>query len=210
MRSTDRLGCRRSWITSLTFVLLGGVLLIAPPARAADKSAERRNGATCDNPESHAADFEDSVTRIIENEKDLRNKIVELRKLQLAHPAEFSWKLHNELRHLYNDLDDAEAARQSDILLHHSPMDGYILSILSDWNLDKDPHTAIAALLRHARSAPGCTYLKAACWVKVAELYRGLADEAASNFYYHKVLSLEGLEESAYTQRAEKALGLSK
>ncbi len=92
-----------------------------------------------------------------------------------ARPGQFSWSVHNELRHHYLPISEDMSRRHADILLAHSVMDSYILHTLSDWHLTdnhspRNPHHAISVLLNNANQYGHYVHLNAACRIKAAEV----------------------------------------
>lgn len=122
-----------------------------------------------------------------------QQRIAEL-EAQLAKSKRFDFGVHNELRHLYNDIDPKRAMHHCDVIFKHSPMHGYILDILAGW--EKDPGRAAANLKAAAERYPDFRYLRAACWLKAAQL----SDDKA---LYRRVQKL-GLPD--YTGLAERGL----
>lgn len=161
-----------------------------------------------DNPSIGTTELDGEIEAIIKSAADREVQIILLGKLQRKFANQFSWKLHNELRHLYSFEQPAQALKQCDLLLAHSVMDDYILKILSGWELGKQPKKAIAKLLRSARSTHGCEHVQAACWLQVGDLYRELGALTSADLYYHKVLNQEGMISSPYQTLAEQRLGL--
>lgn len=94
----------------------------------------------------------------------------------------------------------------SDIILRHSPMDGYILSILSGWQIDKDTSSALANLRMNAQAFPGLRFVAAACFLKIGDLYsvEGNLNEAKSS--YLKVAEDKSFDMAQYRVRAEERL----
>jgi hypothetical protein len=121
-------------------------------------------------------------------------------------PEAFDWKAHNELRHQYADTDPRKSHEQSDIILQHSVMDPYIVSILSGWQLDRDPQLAIVNLLQTAERYPDLRFVVAACRVKAGDLYKVGDDHHAAKRSYALVLSDERPGLTAYRQLAEMRL----
>lgn len=117
---------------------------------------------------------------------DAQNKINELEAKLKAKPGEFDWGLHNELRHLYAGKDEKKSYQHIDIILRNAPMDGYMLGILG--GDDKDKPKAVRNLLAKADKYPEFTFIRAACWLKAAEL----EGEAKSKALLQKVADLKG------------------
>ncbi len=89
-----------------------------------------------------------------------------------AHPQTFSWRAHNELRHLYSFTDTAKSIQQVDIILAHSFMDSYMLNVLSDFQMGKDNDVAAVELLDKANRYASSPFLRAACLLQAAEIRR--------------------------------------
>lgn len=157
---------------------------------------------------SESVDLNAEIDAVIKSPADAETQIFLLHKLQRKYANQFSPKLHNELRHLYSFSQPEECWKQCDLLLSHAVMDEYILSTLCGWELHKDPKKAIPNLLRTARGAKGCEFVKAACWLRVGDLYQQLGDTLTANLYYHKVLNQDGVISSPYLTLAERKLGL--
>jgi hypothetical protein len=88
-----------------------------------------------------------------------------------TNPRTFSWKAHNELRHLYiTNGEEVRSMQQADIILAHSLMDNYMLHILSDWQLHKDDNAAFRALMNKANRYRSLRFLRIACLLQSAQI----------------------------------------
>ena len=128
------------------------------------------------------------IDNILQSEESQDMKIKKLEALLAQHSGGFSWKLHNELRHLYAALDEQKALEHCDIILRHSCMDDYILSILSEWQIGKDTQRAIVNLEQWATRYPEMPCMQAACWIKAGDLYQEMKDTASSVSCYEKIM----------------------
>lgn len=112
--------------------------------------------------------------------EEIRAREAQLR----AHPDRFSWAVHNELRHLYGDINEHESRRHADIILQHTVMDDYILNTLSDWHFTDhyhyDPDAGVTVLLDTAARYRDLPHLWAACYLRAAQgrMSQGKADIA--------------------------------
>jgi hypothetical protein len=94
----------------------------------------------------------------------------------------------------------------SDVILQHSPMDDYILNILSGGQIEKNASTARANLLTNAQSFPDLRFIAAACFLKVGDLYslEGNLNEAKSS--YLKIAGDKSSDMTQYRVLAEERL----
>jgi len=99
----------------------------------------------------------------------------------------FNWKVHNELRHLYSNIDEEKALYHSDVILKNSLMDDYILKILSKWQLGKDPWKAKNNLLELTTTYPKMRFVRAAVWMAVGDLFAREDQRKRATEYYGKV-----------------------
>ncbi|MEM6526671.1 MAG: hypothetical protein AAF653_00160 [Chloroflexota bacterium] len=119
---------------------------------------------------------------------DLPEVIVALEKEVAAHPGQFIWSLHNELRHQYINVDEATSRKHADIILKHSFMDGYILSTLNDWHIDHgNPHDGIVTLTANAYRYDYLVHLHTACLVRAGMEYREYLMTAEANDLFRRV-----------------------
>ena len=123
--------------------------------------------------EQRAAAIAAEVKVIATSTQTDNQKLAALHRLQSRHPSTFSWKLHNELRHMYAVSDERASMGHCDIILQHSPNDRYVLNILSDWKLGKDAMGAADALEAKADRYADLPHLVAACLTKARSLRRG-------------------------------------
>lgn len=131
-------------------------------------------------------------------------KIVALERQLEKEEGRFNWVVHNELRHLYGGFDDRQAFYHCDVLLKHSMMDDYILSILSSWEIKDNRPKAVANLTAAAGKYREFVYVSAACLIKAAELDDD-SDRAAG--LYKQVIDMRGPNLVAYRKVAETGLG---
>ena len=145
-------------------------------------------------PKNREAEAENDLPKIQEGEP-VDSQIVKWESYLRDHPAIFSWKAHNELRHLYGGRDERKSLAHSDIILEHSLADDYVLKILSGWEIDKDSEKAIVNLLYWTKAYPKVKFVRAACLLKVADLYAASGQKALAKDYYQQVRQLadEGL-----------------
>ena len=107
-------------------------------------------------------------------------KIAALEDELRANPGKFSFSVHNELRHLYLNRDERKMFYHCDEIFRNAPMHGYILSILADWQLDKDKRAAVSALESNRKKYPDFGFVSAACLIKQGELLLQLGDAGAA------------------------------
>ncbi len=86
-------------------------------------------------------------------------------------------------------------------------MDGYVLDILSKWDIRKAPKRAIQTLIQTATNAKDCPYVKAACWLQVGDIYQKLGDTTSAKVYYRKVVARDSKADSQYQKLAKERLG---
>lgn len=132
--------------------------------------------------------------------------------------GEFSWFLHNELRHYYGAFSEARSSFHSNELLTHSVMDRYILNTLSDWHYSSDPEVvfdpelAIHRLLRRAELYPQFSYMGLACLLRAGEISQETGKTRQARALYQDALSLCGgmwdqsHELKAYERLSQKKL----
>src|SRR5262249_44020676 len=121
----------------------------------------------------------------------------------------FDKKVHNELRHLYitsNPPNLRKSMEHSNVILQHSVMDGYILNILSDWQIDKNTSTARANLLRSAQSFPDLRFVAAACFLKIGDLYAVESNLNEAKSSYLKVAQDKSSDMTQYHGLADQKL----
>src|SRR5688572_17023672 len=98
------------------------------------------------------------------------DRIAPIEDYLLRHPG-FNWEVHNKLRSLYGRVDEKKSMEHVDIILAHSPLDTYMMQILSRWKLGISQDRGIAHLLTWTEKYPQYRYVTAACWMKVGDLY---------------------------------------
>lgn len=133
-------------------------------------------------------------------------RITQLERFLQKHPGVYDRNVHNELRHLYVTTNLRRSMEHSDVILQHSPMDDYVLNILSGWQVDKDASTARANLLMNAQSFPDLRFVAAACFLKIGDLYslEGNLREAKSS--YLKMTQDKSSDMAQYRLLAEERL----
>ncbi len=141
-------------------------------------------------PPSHEAEAETDLPRIQEGES-VDSQIAKWESYLRDHPGVFSWKAHNELRHLYGGRDESKSLAHSDIILEHSLADDYILKILSGWQIDKDKQKAISNLLYWTKAYPNVKFVRAACLLTIADLYAASDQKTLAEDYYQQVRHLQ-------------------
>lgn len=133
--------------------------------------------------------------RILKLEQELRN-----------HVGVFDWKAHNELRHLYitsKPPNVRRAMEHTNAILEHSFMDDYMLDILSEWRIGKDNAIARSNLQKNAEEFPDLKFVRAACFVKIGDLYAADGNRKAAGAWYLKIGSDKSLPVQ-YRQLAEE------
>ena len=118
------------------------------------------------------------------------------------HPDSFDREVHNELRDRYAGIDERKSAEHTDVILKHSTFDGYMLSILSGWELGKNREQAEANLLHWTTAYPDLKFVRAACWLKVGDLYAEAKDATNAETYYQRVIGNSDPEVSEYRSLA--------
>ncbi|MBI3925325.1 MAG: hypothetical protein HY319_07290 [Armatimonadetes bacterium] len=130
------------------------------------------------------------------------DRIRELEDELRKHPG-YRFEIHNELRHLYSDIDPKRSLHHSDVILEHSPMHGYILDILAGW--EKDPVRASERLLEWPRTYPEFPFVAAACQLRAGDVLKN-SDPARSRSFYQQVARSKGAELETYRTMAEVRL----
>ena len=118
------------------------------------------------------------------------SKITEYETHIAAHPGQFDWAVHNELRHLYLSVDEHRAMLHADTILAHSLMDSYVLNTLSDWYIEKDPRMAVVALLGRAERHQSLRHLVAASLIKAGTLVNTHVGSSKGDQFFHSVLTI--------------------
>ncbi len=131
-----------------------------------------------------------------------RQKIKQL-EAEVRNSPTFRLDLHNELRHLYSDIDPERSLYHCDVILQHSPMHGYTLDILAGWQ--KDPAAAVANLSAWPRTYPRFRYVKAACFLKAGDLIRS-SDSKRAEIFYSRVAGMKDKEMADYRNLAQLRL----
>jgi hypothetical protein len=103
------------------------------------------------------------------------------------HPNPFPWDAHNELRHLYGAISETKSMWHADLILAHSFMDDYMLSILSNWQLESDAGIAVVNLLSQAERHPSLAHVRAACLMKAGDVCQQHNKVAEANRLYQAV-----------------------
>lgn len=125
--------------------------------------------------------------RLIQQAEGQQKQIEQLEKYLLDHPGYYNWDMHNELRHLYSVSNPKKSMEHADIILKNSLMDGYILSILSGWQLDKNTDLAIQNFLAKTQIYSDLPFLKAACLISIGDLYAKTNRSTQAEDYYTQV-----------------------
>lgn len=123
------------------------------------------------------------------NPRTLLVKIEAFEQKLAQNGARFDWAIHNELRHLYGAVDEQKSFQHSDIILKNSQMDGYIVAILSGWELDKDTAKAKENLIASAGKFPEFQFVTAASLLMAGDLEE---DAVKAKELYQKVMDLKG------------------
>lgn len=144
--------------------------------------------------------------KIIKEAQTRQSEIKRLENYLKKNPDTFDWKAHNELRHLYSEINPRKSMEHADIILKYSVMDGYILSILSGWELDKNPDKAIINLLSKVESYPDLLFIKAACWDMVGNIFSKQNRREEAKSYYQKVIDTSSQEANGYIFFAKNQL----
>ncbi len=160
-------------------------------------------------PKSREAEAESDLPKIQKGES-VDSQIVKWESYLRDHPGVFSWKAHNELRHLYGGRDESKSLAHSDIILEHSLTDDYILKILSGWQIDKDNQKAISNLLYWTKAYPQVKFVRAACLLTIADLYAASEEITLAEDYYQQVRQLQDEELWRYRALAEARLEVLK
>jgi hypothetical protein len=128
---------------------------------------------------------------------DLVEKIKRLELFVRSHPHQFSWPVHNELRHFYAPVNEAKSMWHANLILAHSLMDDYIMSILGGWQLDKYPEQAVVALLDKAERHSSLVPLHAACLIKAGDMCRDCGNATDAVELYSSALTPNYAAETA-------------
>lgn len=137
---------------------------------------------------------------------DVRVQINVLERRLASDSVGFDWGLHNELRHLYSRLDIRKSLLHADAILQHSIMDDYILHILSDWTIDKDPKLAEVRLLTAYRGYEELKFVKAACHIKIGDLCAARGEVRDARWHYERVAGNYDPGLAAYRSLAQTRL----
>jgi tetratricopeptide (TPR) repeat protein len=143
---------------------------------------------------------------IISKANKNQDEIARLENFLEKNPDHFNWKVHNELRHLYGGSNKRKAMEHANIILEHSIMDGYMMNILSGWQLDKGPQKAILNLNIKAKEYSDLEFIRAATLIETGHIHTKLGniDKAESN--YLKVKDGQSPELASYAVVAEAGL----
>ncbi|MGH8651206.1 MAG: hypothetical protein ACREUI_00340 [Burkholderiales bacterium] len=137
------------------------------------------------------------------------DRITQLERALQERTGVFDWNAHNELRHLHitnNPPHLRKSMEHSNVILQHSYMDGYILNILSEWQIDKNTSAARANLRRSARHFPDLRFIAAACFLKIGDLYVFEGNINEAKFSYLKVAEDKSSDMTRYRVLAEERL----
>lgn len=116
-----------------------------------------------------------------------RGQIAVLEGYLQRQPDVFSRYVHNELRHLYHTISAERSFYHANVILEHATMDTYMLNILSEWNLGRDPGIAIGALWSKVQRYPQFAFLSAACLIQIGDVFLQQARLAAARRVYQAV-----------------------
>jgi serine/threonine-protein kinase len=118
----------------------------------------------------------------------------------------FDYLLHNELRHLYADVDEKKSLHHCDVIFSNATMDSYTLGCLGGGSAAdaKAKKEAAMKLLRWPEKYPEYRFVAAACWLKAAELLSD--DRAKKNELLEKVTTMKGDDLGSYRAAAEAEL----
>lgn len=131
-----------------------------------------------------------------------RQKIDELESRLRENPDQFSYQLHNELRHLYSGTDEARSFQHSDEILKHMPMEGYILAILAEWKTDNAPDEAIRTLEKNAGKYRELPHLTVACLLQAGILSARRGREEQAKDFFQRALDACSPDMTAYLNLA--------
>jgi hypothetical protein len=140
------------------------------------------------------------------DEDNARAKIRDLEAQLAKKKGQFDWTLHNELRHYYGAVDRDREFYHINVILTHSFMDGYMMNILSGWQIGKDTARAIENLRQVARTRGKYPLVAAACWLKAGELESSLpkADPARARECFENALKVKGEDAAPYRHLARQ------
>jgi hypothetical protein len=147
---------------------------------------------------SSAVSKSSQITKVLTPEQGEALKSIQRLEIQLRQQhGEFSWALHNELRHLYGTIDEAKSLEHANAILARSVMDTYILHTLSDWYDEPsyqpcNPKLAIASLLRRVEEYPNLKYIRIACLIKAADICASNRQLAIARQLYQRALNGSG------------------
>jgi hypothetical protein len=130
-------------------------------------------------------------------------KIAEFERQLDQQAGKFDWRIHNELRHLYGGFDARQAYHHCDVILKNAPMDDYILSILSGWEIKDNRPKAVENLQEAAVKYSGFKCLTAACLIKAGDLE---VEKDKAQILYRRVIDMRGPDLAGYRKLAEGGL----
>ena len=121
--------------------------------------------------------------------------------------GEFSWHLHNDLRHHYLAVDARESRRHVDIILRHAIMDAYTLDTLADWHFTHgDMKRGISRLEHLIELYDQYPHLQAACLMRLGDAYLDTRRIALATEAFKRVLEIEVETVAPYREMAEARL----
>lgn len=127
-------------------------------------------------------------------------------KLEIMH-GEFSWHLHNELRHQYLEVDVRKSRYHVDVILKHTTMDTYTLNTVSDWHFTQGKVEQGIARLKHIIDLyDQYPHLQAACLVYLGDVYLDQRRIASATKAYKRVLGIDVPTVEPYRELVKKRL----
>jgi WD40 repeat protein len=133
-------------------------------------------------------------------EEKIEEKIAALEKKIAESPDRFDRESHATLRRLYAGRDDKKAMKHLDVLLRHEPMAPEFVQLLLGEEGGKEAQ--VARLLRLADEHPDLKFVRAACWLRAAELEGAVKGKP----FAERVAALEGADLKEYRELAKRWL----
>jgi hypothetical protein len=142
--------------------------------------------------------LEQTVRKIAISPVDRQAREERIRQLEARlreSPGDFSWLAHDELRDLYQRINERKSMEHADTILAQSVMDEHILNGLSGWHDERsaEPHNpglAVAALLDKAGRYPDLVHLGMACLLKAGDIIAQQNRLSDAQRLYHWALNL--------------------
>jgi len=177
-----------------------------PSSEPMQNAAVDPNGTDTNSQQTRGSGAQSPADKITEEAKRTQEQIEKLEKYLDENPNVFDWRVHNELRDLYCHTNIRKSLEQSDIILKHSCMDGYILNILSGWQIDKDAEIARVNLLENVETYPDLRFMGAASLIKIGDLYSAEGNKEMARKYFKQVADDKSSDMKKYCLLAKERL----